>query len=72
MLITRSADMSLQLSKYIKISKLSWTDFNIDNFKLELQDSEPCYRTAAERAVTEGEESVDMLAERFNIVVLLR
>ena len=56
MLIICSFDMSLLLPEYIRISRRSWKDFYIDNFKCELQDSELCYRIAA---VTEGEESID-------------
>ena len=70
MLITWSIDMSLPLSKYIRISRRSWMDFNIDNYQRELHDSELSNRTAADRAVTEREDSVDTLVERFNTVVI--
>ena len=61
--------MTSPLPEYIKISWRSWKDFNIDNFKHKLQDSELCYRTTADRTATEGEESIDMLVERFNTVM---
>ena len=66
-LISWSTDISSPAPKYITTSKRSWKNFNLDEFKKELLNSELCTRTDHDADIEP--ESVDKLVKKYNTIV---